>query len=119
MELVRQEFHRFNQGRDIKGGVGDGVCAGLSMMFAKSMKEEEMQKADAQFVYKEICTALDSLKKDASFVKFSQKMAEAADIDPKDVIGEIHTHSYNRVGCMIAISTHNWVPILGYVSYLW
>jgi hypothetical protein len=72
--------------------------------------------------YQAISTLLDKINNKSVTVtteRLQNLMGRLDSRDVKNVCGEIHDDSFNGRGCKVLLSTHFWVPVVGWASYVW
>lgn len=125
MKLVRRQFKAFSQGSDINADINQGWCAGVTALVSEEAGSYSIEQGLttgqwAQNAYERISAALDNINSQASLSATGALQRHLGKVkDEKDVCGKIHEADFNGRGCKILLSATGWLPLVGYISYVW
>ncbi|HEX8411619.1 MAG TPA: hypothetical protein VF883_22400 [Thermoanaerobaculia bacterium] len=127
MRLVRLQFKAFSQGTDITADIRQGWCAGVTSLVSNaggsySVESGQTRTDWIQQAYRQISALLDRINNHAVTVaaKSLQNLLGRVDMrSVENVCVNIHQDRFDGRECKVLLSATSWVPVVGYVSYVW
>jgi hypothetical protein len=123
MRLRLIKSRAFSQSSDIPADIKNGWCAGVTAMVGKAVGDWGIESGlpagrwveeNAYWAVEKVLDGIGShLKTTETLQAYLRRLEQSG-----DVCADIHRDEFNGRGCKVVMSSCEWIPALGYLSYL-